>query len=49
MAMIPDSEDKVLGLGALALALRRCGEQRPADRLTPTLIGGRGLQPILTA
>lgn len=45
MAVIADSEDKVLGLGALALSFCLCGEQRPAGRLTPTLVGGRGLQP----
>lgn len=43
--MILDSEDKVLGLGALTLAFCRQGEQRPAAPLTSTLVGGRGLQP----
>lgn len=39
MAMIPDSENKVLCLGALALAFCWWCEQRP------TFVGGRGLQP----
>lgn len=47
MIMILDSEDKVLGLGALALAFCRQREQRPAAPLTSTLVGGRGLQPSI--
>lgn len=47
MATIPETlKNKVLGLGALALAFCWQGEQRPTDPLTHTLVGGRGLQPL---